>query len=460
MGTVMVSGQGHAAMGLSAAGANEYANAAACGRLAGDATNTMRTPSLYTAASTPYNPRDRNGNPINRWGDYSYTCLDPDDDMTMWTIQEFCDNTNSYGVRVVKLLAPPPGTPVSCSPASAPQGAVNFSVVVTGTSSNGSGFFDPGAGFTGRLRASVNGGGVTVNSVTYTDPTHFTMNLNVAPGTTAGARTLTATNPDNQVVTSAAIFTITGVSAQANLGITKTVSQNPVQVGSNFSYTIIVTNLGPQFATSATVTDVLPGAVTFVSATPSQGTCTNSGGTLSCNLGPLASGAGATISVIATAITPGLVTNTATVAANELDPVPSNNSATATTLIRGDTDGDGIPDDWEEAHGLNPNDTTDAAKDFDGDGLTNLQEYLAGTDPNDSRNFLQIISVALSGTNAQVSFSSVTNKLYRVERSDDLSSGSWSTVSNNVPGTGASVMITDFGADTSTQRAYWVRLLP
>ena len=49
-----------------------------------------------------------------------------------------------------------------------------------------------------------------------------------------------------------------------------------------------------------------------------------------------------------------------------------------------DTDGDGVPDDWEIAHGLNPNDPADATQDPDGDGLTNAQEFLAGTDPQNA----------------------------------------------------------------------------
>ncbi len=47
-----------------------------------------------------------------------------------------------------------------------------------------------------------------------------------------------------------------------------------------------------------------------------------------------------------------------------------------------DSDGDGIPDWWEIAHGLDPFDPADADQDPDGDGLSNLHEYWAGTDPH------------------------------------------------------------------------------
>jgi hypothetical protein len=41
-----------------------------------------------------------------------------------------------------------------------------------------------------------------------------------------------------------------------------------------------------------------------------------------------------------------------------------------------DSDDDGMPDSWEKAHGLNPNDPADANKDLNGDGYTNLEKYL------------------------------------------------------------------------------------
>jgi len=46
-----------------------------------------------------------------------------------------------------------------------------------------------------------------------------------------------------------------------------------------------------------------------------------------------------------------------------------------------DSDGDGLPDDWETDNGLDPNDPNDAGQDPDFDGATNLDEFGQGTDP-------------------------------------------------------------------------------
>jgi hypothetical protein len=257
--SIMVSGQGHAAIGFSTAGANEHANAGTTGRLAGDTLGAMGIPELYTNSTTAYNPPGDTGaqNGSRRWGDYSYTSLDPNDDMTMWTIQEFCNAANSYGVRVVKLLAPPPAMPFSASPSSIATGQSSVNVAVTGTSSAGSGFFDPDAGFPNRISAAVSG--VTLNSATYTDPTHITLTLSTV-GSMAGARTITVTNPDGQSATSA--------SAILNICGTITINPSTISVGTyNTTYAQTFTASGGTGPFSFGLTGVLPAGMIFSGAT-------------------------------------------------------------------------------------------------------------------------------------------------------------------------------------------------
>lgn len=207
--SVMVSGQGHMALGASIAGTNEFVNGVTAGRLASDAPGTLRTPIALTTSTTAYNPPGDDGaRGARRWGDYSYTSLDPCDDMTMWTIQEFCDATNSYAVRVVKLLAPPPATPVSASPSSIAAGQPSVNVTITGTQIDGSAFYDPGSGFSCRPGATITGG-VTVNSITVNSPTSVTLNLSTVSAT-SGAKNVTITNPDGQNRTGTGILTISG----------------------------------------------------------------------------------------------------------------------------------------------------------------------------------------------------------------------------------------------------------
>jgi hypothetical protein len=140
--TIMVSGQGHAVMGYSEAGLAEHANAGFAGRLVGDTLGTLQAEVPYTSSAFAYNPPSDTGaaNGSRRWGDYSFTSVDPSDDMTMWTVQEFTSSTNIYGVQVAKLLAPPPATPSSVSPNPIAGGLASVSVTLTGTSSGGSGF--------------------------------------------------------------------------------------------------------------------------------------------------------------------------------------------------------------------------------------------------------------------------------------------------------------------------------
>jgi len=78
----------------------------------------------------------------------------------------------------------------------------------------------------------------------------------------------------------------------------------------------------------------------------------------------------------------GVVTavSTGTVVVQAINEGRSDIIAISVLLGGADSDSDGIPDDWEIAHGLNPHDPSDALLDLDHDGLTNLQEYRLGTD--------------------------------------------------------------------------------
>lgn len=216
MGSIQISGQGHVALSTSAAGANERINAATAVRLSGDPTGTLRPASLLTSSSTGYNPNEGIPPGPRRWGRYSYTSVDPEDDMTMWTLQTYCQATDQYAVRAVQLLAPPPATPFSASPATIAPGSASVNVTITGTSIGDSGFYDPGAGFAKRISATVSGG-VTVNSITYVSPTQIILDLNTT-GAAIGKNNITVTNPDGQSSTGLGVLhTNNGFSRSAHV---------------------------------------------------------------------------------------------------------------------------------------------------------------------------------------------------------------------------------------------------
>jgi hypothetical protein len=255
MPSINVSGQGHAAMGFTMAGESQNANAATAGRFASDPLGTMQSVAAITTNTNTYNPTSDPGGVSagrpRRWGDYSITAVDPLDDMTMWTVQEFCDANNSYGVRVTKLVAPPPATPTTMASVVAQQSSVT--VTMTGASSSGSGFFDPGANLPSPARpfnhisATCTAGSATGTppSVTSVNPTTLQVTLNTV-GATANLAgefyTLNVTNPDGQTA-SGAIVQVTPASATltASAGAGGSISPSGATVvthGQNQTYTI------------------------------------------------------------------------------------------------------------------------------------------------------------------------------------------------------------------------------
>ncbi|HEY0591594.1 MAG TPA: IPTL-CTERM sorting domain-containing protein, partial [Thermoanaerobaculia bacterium] len=158
-----------------------------------------------------------------------------------------------------------------------------------------------------------------------------TVSCDIPSGTLLGMgpHLITCTATDAAALTSSCSFTAT-VGNAADLSITK--SATPLIVGGAGSYTLVVTNNGPAAATGVTVTDPLPSAVTATGVTTTQGSCSGIT-TITCNVGSLAVGASATITIAVQATTLGPVTNTASVAAAETDLVPGDNSATTSGAV-------------------------------------------------------------------------------------------------------------------------------
>jgi uncharacterized repeat protein (TIGR01451 family) len=187
----------------------------------------------------------------------------------------------------------------------------------------------PAAGATGTVTAT-NATLIAASSAT------FTLVVNVDPGTAAGSLiTNTATigsgTTDPNSANNTATATTTVATSVSDLSITKTTA-SLILVNSNVTFTIDVANGGPNTASGVTVVDTLPANVTFVSAMPSQGTCSGTT-TVTCSLGTMASGGTATVTIVAQATTLGPAVNTATVSSASSDPNPANNTATATFTV-------------------------------------------------------------------------------------------------------------------------------
>jgi uncharacterized repeat protein (TIGR01451 family) len=150
-----------------------------------------------------------------------------------------------------------------------------------------------------------------------------------------------ATDPNcanNTVTTNVYVASAT----EADVAITKTSSPEPVNQGTNLTYTLQVTNNGPAVAQGVTVSDPLPSQVTFASVATTQGSCTYTAATttVSCTLNSISVGGLAivTINVIANTFSSStLSTNTATVSATTTDPNLTNNSSSATSTIQSPT---------------------------------------------------------------------------------------------------------------------------
>ncbi|MCX6991100.1 MAG: hypothetical protein NTX49_08585 [Chlamydiae bacterium] len=204
--SVMTNGVGTMAIGCSTAGTFSFADSAYALRYAADPAGTLRPSVLYTSTTSSYNPPgDPGGSGGRRWGDYSHTSVDPQNNLTMWTIQEYCNAPNFYGCRVISIPASPPVTPTSCTPSHIALGRAPVQLVIKGTSVNGSAFYDPPSGFANHLSVTI--GNLHISSFSVVSPTELHVTVSTV-GATKGAKTITITNPDGQQSSASTLLSI------------------------------------------------------------------------------------------------------------------------------------------------------------------------------------------------------------------------------------------------------------
>jgi uncharacterized repeat protein (TIGR01451 family) len=143
----------------------------------------------------------------------------------------------------------------------------------------------------------------------------------------------TATDPGNNTSEFAADVKV-GQATVSDLAVAITSSPNPATLNSNFTYTVTITNAGPNAATNVVLTDTLPSSVTFVSGTvDSGGSFTQTGTKFTANIPTLAVGATATATIVVNPTAVGTVTDTAVVSSGQIDPDTSNNTASEDTRV-------------------------------------------------------------------------------------------------------------------------------
>ncbi len=155
----------------------------------------------------------------------------------------------------------------------------------------------------------------------------------LATGLLSTTATVSAKDPDPNISNNSATTTTLVTPPAAELALALADAPDPTIVGGPLTYTVSVTNNGPAVATGVTVTNLLPISVNVLSVTPSQGSVTVSANTVVCNFGALAVGANASATIQVRPTAPGTLVATATVRALQADPLPGNNTATATTTV-------------------------------------------------------------------------------------------------------------------------------
>jgi uncharacterized repeat protein (TIGR01451 family) len=182
------------------------------------------------------------------------------------------------------------------------------------------------------------GGVVTASIGTLTRGASATVTITAranATGTFTDAAKVSENETDSNPANNSASAPVT-INPAADLAVSLAANPSPVGVGTTLTYVLTLTNNGPNDAPAASVTDILPASVSFVSSTPSQGLTSISVRTVSAVFGLVRAGAHATLTIVVVPTQTGTITDTASVVpvnANPADPNPENNIATNNVLV-------------------------------------------------------------------------------------------------------------------------------
>lgn len=155
----------------------------------------------------------------------------------------------------------------------------------------------------------------------------------VSAGTIFSTATVGSKEDDFNLANNTATVGTVVQSPTADIAVGLAANPSPILVGGIFNYTVSVSNNGPSTATGVVVTNTLPPNISLISANSSQGTCSSINNLITCALGTLLKGSNATITIQARALNVGTITATATASANQIDPAPTNNTASVTSTV-------------------------------------------------------------------------------------------------------------------------------
>ncbi|TAK94524.1 MAG: DUF11 domain-containing protein, partial [Verrucomicrobia bacterium] len=200
---------------------------------------------------------------------------------------------------------------------------VNFVSAVSsqGTCSNNSGIV------TCDLGSLTNSGTATITLTVLATATGSLSNY--VSLTSSEVENLPSNNSDTE-------FTSAGV---ADVGVTRVASPDPVVAGQVLTNTVTVTNRGPDTATSVSLGHFVSASMVVVGASTSQGTVSTSGNVVNTELGSIAAGAVATVTVLAVPTVSGTLFDSGSISLNESDPIGANNFFNNSVTV---TNGSGV----------------------------------------------------------------------------------------------------------------------